>query len=187
MFRSVVSALGLGLLALSLAACDVSKSSHPLSPSVAGPIPGVNITVPKLIDPAVGSKIAVDKQPLTLMVENASTSGVRPISYLFEVATDAAFTNKVFVRDGVTPGADGRTSLRLPDALATGRTLPTGVRGHRMAPTPAIIRPSGNENMFTPIVIDAPSPGAGAECDAPPTIVRSSSSPTRRTPDRWAR
>src|SRR6185312_17233155 len=111
MFRSVLSALGFCAAVLSLTACQATKSSNPLSPSVAGPIPGVNITAPKPLDPAAGSKIAVDKQPLTLMIQNASTSGVRPLSYVFEVATDAGFTNKVFSRDSITPGDGGHTTL----------------------------------------------------------------------------
>src|ERR1700682_5278122 len=114
-YRSAVSALGLLATVLSLTGCQVSKSSNPLSASVAGPIPGVNITTPKPLEPAGGARIAVDKPPLTLLVENASTAGVRPLSYVFEVAADAGFTNKVFVRESVAPGEGGRTSLRLPD------------------------------------------------------------------------
>jgi hypothetical protein len=161
MSRSVMFALGVCAAALSLTACDLSKSSHPLSPSVAGPIPGVNITTPKPLDPAAGSKIAVDKQPLTLLVENASTSGVRPLSYAFEVATDTGFTNKVFVRDSITPGDGGRTSLRLPDALATGRTYYWRARAQDGANT-GDYSAAANFNVFTPIVIGAPPPLAPA-------------------------
>src|SRR5205823_673679 len=98
------------------------KSSTPLSPNVAGPIPGVDISAPKMLEPAAGQRIPVDRQPLTLLIENAGSSGVRPITYSFEVATDANFNTKVFSRDGVTPGDGGRTSLRLQDALASGHT-----------------------------------------------------------------
>ena len=34
--------VGVGLLALVVAACQQSKSANPLSPDVAGPIPGVS-------------------------------------------------------------------------------------------------------------------------------------------------
>ena len=80
------------------------KSGNPLRPSVAGPIPGVSIAAPIPILPPQGSKLAVDEQPITLMVENASTSGVRPLNYVFEVAIDLEFTNKIFVREGVRTG-----------------------------------------------------------------------------------
>ena len=103
-------------------ACEASKSSTPLSPAVAGPIPGVTISAPKMLEPVSGVKIAVDKQPVTLLIENASTSGVRPLTYSLDIATDANFNNKVFTRDGIQPGDAGRTSLKLPDPLGTGHT-----------------------------------------------------------------
>src|SRR5262249_61817197 len=109
-------------IAVAIGACASQKSSNPLAPTVAGPIPGVNISSPQLVDPSAGSKIAVDKQPITLMVNNASTSGVRPLTYLFEVASDSAFNTRVFYRDGITPGGDGHTSLKLPAPLPTGPT-----------------------------------------------------------------
>src|SRR5206468_8947649 len=92
--------------------CAAEKSSNPLTPTVAGPIPGVDISAPKVLTPAA-TKIPVDQQPVTLLAENAYTTGVRPLTYIFEVATDSGFANKVFVRDGVTPDEDGRNSHRL--------------------------------------------------------------------------
>jgi hypothetical protein len=110
-------------LALIAAGCvELERSSNPLSPTVAGPIPGVAITSPTPRTPNQGSRIPDEQQPLTLMLDNATTSGVRPLSYSFEVATDRDFLNRVFERQGVAAGEDGRTSLRLPDPLATGRT-----------------------------------------------------------------
>src|SRR4051794_33708060 len=103
------------LAAVSLSGCAVEKSSNPLSPTVAGPIAGVNVTAPTPMLPATGAQIAVDQQPVTLTVQNAATSGVRPLSYRFEVATDAGFTTVVFSKTGVTPGENGRTSVKLSD------------------------------------------------------------------------
>ena len=76
---------------LTVTACESTKSANPLSPTVAGPIPGVNITQPKLLEPGSGWEVNADKQPLTLLIENASSNGVRPLSYLFEVANDPNF------------------------------------------------------------------------------------------------
>ena len=104
-----------------MASCAVEKSENPLSPSVAGPIPGVEISAPKPLEPASGAQIPGDKQPVTLLLENASSNGPRPLSYAFEVATDGGFSSRVFVQEGVPPGDSGRTSLRLPDALSMGR------------------------------------------------------------------
>lgn len=101
-------------------ACEAKKSSNPLSPTVAGPIPGVEITAPKLLEPAQGFKFKESQQPIKLLIENAATTGVRPISYVFEVGSDDAFATKVFARSGVAPGEGGRTSV-LIDKLPEGR------------------------------------------------------------------
>ena len=107
-------------LLLSLIACEAQKSSTPLSPSVAGPIPGVEITAPKLLEPAQGIKYKESQQPIKLLIENASSNGVRPVSYMFEVATDTEFTTKVYARSGVPAGEGGRTSVQI-DRLDLGR------------------------------------------------------------------
>lgn len=150
------SAVGLFAIATIAAACESTKSSNPLSPTVAGPIPGVNITAPNPVTPSSGAKIAVDQQPLTLTVENSATSGVRPLNYVFEVATDADFTNKVFSRDGIAPG-DGKTTLRLPDRLAPERSYYWRARAQDGANT-GPYSGAATFNVFTPIVIQPPGP-----------------------------
>jgi hypothetical protein len=154
MLKRMLSVAGVCAVVVSSIACEVSKSANPLTPTIAGPIPGVNITAPAIVVPSSGAKIPMDQQPITLTVANASTNGVRPLSYLFEVATDANFTNKVFAHDGITPGS-GQTSLRLPDALATGRSY----YWHARAQDGANTGPYSSAvafNVFTPIVIGAP-------------------------------
>ena len=47
-FRKI---LGFPIIAILAAGCQVSKSSNPLSPSVAGPIAGVTISTPNLLEP----------------------------------------------------------------------------------------------------------------------------------------
>ncbi len=108
--------------ALTIAGCEASKSANPTSPSVAGAIAGVNITPPAPVAPTQGTTIAAKEQPVTLTVQNSTTNGQRTISYRFEVATDAEFNSKVVTREGIEPGGDGKTSYRLPDALAADRT-----------------------------------------------------------------
>lgn len=143
-------------LLLATGGCAVQKSSNPLSPTIAGPIPGVEITAPKALEPN-STKVAVHEQPVTLLLENAGTSGPRPLNYLFEVATDADFTNKVFTRDGIAPGEGGRTTLRLPDPLAAGRTYYWRGRaqdGANVGPFSA----RADFEVFLPIVIAQPTP-----------------------------
>lgn len=115
---------GVGLLASVVAAgCQVSKSSNPLSPAVAGPIAGVEISKPNLLEPGPGWQIQPRDQPLTLMFQSANTSGVRSLYYTIEIATDAAFSSVIFARTGVeAPGPGVVTTMQLPDALPTGLT-----------------------------------------------------------------
>jgi hypothetical protein len=103
---------------VTLAACQAKKSENPLSPSVAGPIPGVEISAPRLLEPSQGFKFKENQQPIKLVVENSVTTGVRKLLYYFEVAIDQGFTKKVYARGGV-PEGDGRTSVQL-DALELG-------------------------------------------------------------------
>lgn len=140
-----------------VAGCALEKSENPTSPTVAGPIAGVEISAPKTLEPISGEQISGDQQPITLLLENAWTNGQRPLSYIFEVATDAAFTNKVFVREGVQPGENGRTSLRLPDALGTGRGYYWRAKAEDGANTGPYSAPA-TFNVFTPLSFDKPVP-----------------------------
>jgi hypothetical protein len=103
-----------------LVGCEAQKSSNPLSPSIAGPIAGVNITAPRLLEPAQGFKYKESQQPIKLVIENATSNGVRTVSYMFEVASDPDFTSKVYARSGVPAGENGRTSVQI-DRLNLGR------------------------------------------------------------------
>jgi hypothetical protein len=120
MKRTTVAGVLCATLTVALAACQAKKSSNPLSPSVAGPIPGVNISQPKLLEPAQGFKYKESQQPIRLLIENSASNGVRIVSYMFEVATDPDFTSKVFARAGVSAGEGGRTSVQI-DRLDLGR------------------------------------------------------------------
>ena len=147
----------LPLLTLVAACVGASKSATPLSPAVAGPIPGVNISAPAVVDPGANARIDTTQQPITLVVQNASTSGVRPLSYVFEIATDANFANKLFTRDGIPQDSSGRTSLRMPDPLSPERTYYWHAKaedGANAGPFTAAI----NFNIFTPVVFQAPGP-----------------------------
>jgi hypothetical protein len=115
-----LSLAGVACLVALSAACEAKKSENPLSPSIAGPIPGVEITAPKLLEPAVNFRFRESEQPIRLLIENASSNGVRPLSYIFEVATDSGFSNKVWAKSNIPPGEGGRTSVML-DRLEEGK------------------------------------------------------------------
>lgn len=150
-------------LALGLAGCELTKTENPLSPSVAGPIAGVEISAPRPLEPASGALISGDSQPITLLLENSSSTGQRPLNYSFEVASDAGFSNMVFLREGVTPGENGRTALTLPSALGSGR----GYYWRAKAQDGANTGPYSTSvafNVFTPVSFGKPgltSPVAG--------------------------
>jgi hypothetical protein len=158
---------------LAAAACSAQKSSNPLSPTVAGPIAGVAISPPTPVEPKVAAPIEVNSQPVTLVVENATTNGQRPLEYSFEVAADADFTTKVFTRDGITPGSNGQTSIKLPDPLAPNHTYYWRSKAEDGANT----GPYSASVYFTvvvPIVLEAPqivSPINGVTTDLDPTFV----------------
>lgn len=143
-------------LLIAVLGCQTQKSSNPLSPSVAGPIPGVSISAPQPVDPGLGQRVEVAEQPLTLTVNNASTTGVRPLSYSFQLAADAGFTNVLFARDGITPGS-GKTSLRLADNLATDRTYYWRARAQDGANT-GPFTDAVSFSVYTKVVLTAPGP-----------------------------
>ena len=111
--------LGITAAAAILVSCQAEKSSSPLSPSIAGPIPGITITAPLLLEPNTGWKIETTDQPITLLIENSSSDSERPLAYVFEIATDTAFTNIVLKNDSVIEGPNGRTSMLLLESLTT--------------------------------------------------------------------
>jgi hypothetical protein len=154
------STIALALLAaLTFAGCEASKSSNPTSPSVAGPIPGVTITTPKLLEPGANWNITSSEQPITLLIENASSNGQRPVTYAFEVAADVEFATKLFNQEGVAPGGNGRTSIRLPDALASDRTYYWRARATDGANASAFT-PAQAFSVVTAARIDPPVPAS---------------------------
>ena len=121
MNRHITAAAVFAVLSVAFAGCEAQKSSNPTSPTVAGPIAGVSISAPQLIEPTKGFRYKESQQPIKLIVGNATSTGVRTVTYMFEVASDANFTSKVFARAGVPPGDAGKTSVQI-DRLDTGRT-----------------------------------------------------------------
>ena len=160
--------------ALTIAACaKYEKSKNELSPSIAGPIPGVNISSPSPVQPTQNARISSDQQPITLTVDNASTNGVRPLTYKFDVASDEGFANVLYTQDGVAPG-NGRTSLRLPSPLSSGRSYFWRARAQDGANTGSY-SPTGAFVVFTPVVIGKPIAVSPANSE-----VTSSTHPTFR-------
>jgi hypothetical protein len=147
------------ICALFVAAGCVSsdKSENPLAPSVAGPIPGVLITAPTPIVPVYNARVSAADQPVLFEIENATSSGVRPLSYRFELAADSAFNTRLHERQGIQPGEGGRTGYRLTDMLAADRSYYWRMKaedGANDGPfTPPLLF-----RVYTPVVFGAPTP-----------------------------
>ena len=138
-----------------LIGCESAKSANPTAPSIAGPIPGVNITAPRPLEPFAGSTLVFDGQPPTLLIENAGTSGVRGIWLQLEIGTDTSFTQLVHQADQIALGGNGRTEYRLPEPLGAGYTYYWRTRAADGANTGPYSSVS-SFNVVPPVVIDAP-------------------------------
>jgi hypothetical protein len=146
--------LGLCFATGAVAACEQVKSSNPLSPDIAGPIAGVTIGAPQLMAPVQGAQIAL-AQPVSVIVDNATTNGVRPLSYVFDLATDATFQTILFTQTGITPGSAGQTTVTVR------QTLPPGTYYWRVhAQDGANTGPYATSNftVYVPVVIQPPVP-----------------------------
>lgn len=145
------------LIALAAVSCESKKSSNPLSPHIAGPIPGVEITAPVLLEPGQGWKFKARQLPLTLLIENASSNGVRPLVYAIQIAVDSGFRNIVFTRRDIPQGANGRTAFRMTDKLQLGRTYYWRAWAYDGANTGATAQTKSFE-VYPPVVLQPPQP-----------------------------
>jgi hypothetical protein len=144
-------------LPLVAAACvGTTKSENPLAPSIAGPIAGVGISEPAVMAPPVDAMIDTRSQPITFRVGNASTNGVRPLKYRFEIATDPSFANPVFIKADVDQDASGTTSMTLPGPLSPERKYYWHARAEDGANSGAYGSTSAF-SVFTPVIFGAPS------------------------------
>jgi len=103
------------IAALAAATCS-DKSSSPSSPTTTT----TTITTPTVVSPAQGAQLGDLTQPITLTVQNATTTGANPLTYNFEVATDSQFANRVYSKSSVTAGTSGQTSQQI-DRLTPGQ------------------------------------------------------------------
>lgn len=118
--RTVGPLAGLALL-MGVTACETSKSANPLSPAIAGPMEGVVIGEPKLLEPLANQQIKDKDQPFTVIIENPSSTSPRPFVLRLQMATDINFSSVVWSRDGIQPGTNGQTRFKMPEKLQPGR------------------------------------------------------------------
>jgi hypothetical protein len=144
------------LLALGVSACEADKSRNPLSPQVAGPIAGVNLSVPEPASPINGAEVT-NSEPLRLTFNNSSSNGERPYWYVVELAVDPGFNDKVFANGKVPQGANGQTSIVVDGTLASERTYFWRVKADDGANESAYSS-TARFDLVVPVVIEAPTP-----------------------------
>jgi hypothetical protein len=142
---------------VSLVACEAAKSSNPTAATVAGPIPGVEISAPVPLEPIAGTTMEFNGEPQTLLIQNAGTSGVRTLWLQLEVSADAAFSHLVHQADQIPPGEGGRTTYRMPEPLGPGHTYYWRSRASDGANT-GPYSTTFNFNVVPPVIIETPLP-----------------------------
>ncbi|MCC7125393.1 MAG: hypothetical protein IT178_11130, partial [Acidobacteria bacterium] len=156
MHRAFLAALVIGVGGL-LSACEQAKSANPLSPSIAGPIPGVNISAPQLLEPGAGAQITPSGEPVSLLIENPSSNSERPLWLRVELSAEPGFGTLLHHADRVNPGDNGRTSYRIPDLVAPGYTYYWRVKaqdGANEGPYSAV----RSFSVVEPVILDPPTP-----------------------------
>jgi len=163
---------GLCVVALNVA-CEQTRSHNPLSPLIAGPLAGVDITQPVLLEPEANRKFKPAQQPITLLMENPASNSPRPYTIRIELAADAQFATAVAAQDGIAPGTNGRTAFQIPVTLPAGRIYYWRVRAEDGANTGNYSNPRAFE-VLEPVIIGAPSPrtpiGGGRITTRRPTL-----------------
>lgn len=159
MGRSVKSITNFVLAAALLAttACEIQKSENPLSPSLAGPLPGVTITAPQPTEPPAGAEVLTTNLPLRLSFANATSDSPRPFWHVVEIAADQAFSNVLYRSERLDPDPSGRTTVVVPGQLPKDATYYWRVRAEDGANSSA---PSNVAffQVVEPVVIDPPVP-----------------------------
>jgi hypothetical protein len=80
----------------SASAAAAATAAPSTARSVTDDLSGVTLTSPTLSTPNAGQSFKFTEQPLTLVVKNAITTGTAPLTYTFQVATDAGFASLAF-------------------------------------------------------------------------------------------
>ena len=153
-------------LAVGLDACETEKSRNPLSPNVAGPMAGVSITAPPLMEPTHEGLVETGQQ-VVLKFGSVSSNSERPLWYKLQLARDSQFQQLVHEADRIgfddegggaqSLAADGSHHYVVPVSLETGR----GYWWHVRAEDGANIGPytdSSKFEIYRPVSVGVPQP-----------------------------
>lgn len=157
-----------GVLAVVIAGCS-EKSRNPLSPNIAGPISGVNISAPAQAATVGDELVRADEQPVVLTFAASLSDSERPFWYELEISTDAQFASIVHASGQIEPtsaalapstrsgqNVGGTQTYVVPEALVADLRYYWRVRaadGANAGPFSDIAQ----FEIFTPLTIGAPS------------------------------
>ena len=127
--NSTVRIVLAGFMAVVIAGCS-EKSRNPLSPNIAGPISGVNISAPSQTAPAGGQLVRADEQPVILTFAEASSNSDRPFWCEVEISTDAQFASIVHASGQIEP-----TSAALAPSTRSGQNVGTATETYLVPET----------------------------------------------------
>src|SRR5262245_15845012 len=150
MKRGILCAVSAVAVSFATSACSFERSSDPLSPTIAGPVPGVVISAPKTVQPTNGAKLGADK-PLAFTVTAVSSSGVRPVTYFIEIARVVEFRDIVLAKGGFAGGTGPEATFTLSDALVTDASYFWRVRAEDGANVSAF-SPASQFMLYAPVV-----------------------------------
>ena len=153
--------LALCLFAATAAAagCASPSPSQPTDPAATtstGQNSTASIVAPRPLSPANNATVRFGDQPITLVAQNAIVTGSAAVTYTFEVASDAAFANRVQTFDNAAAGDGGQTSQRL-DLLAPARDYWWHVRASSGGTT-GVFGPAFKFTVGPAITISTPVP-----------------------------
>lgn len=126
---------------------------------------------PRPLTPANSATVRNADQPVTLTLLNAITTADSGVTYTYEVASDAAFANRVQTWNDVAETAGGQTTRRL-DPLAPGRDYWWHARASGGGTT-GVFGPAAKFTISAAISLGAPTPIApvtGTQTQPRPTL-----------------
>src|SRR5262245_56370748 len=142
-------------VSIAAASCSFERSSDPLSPTVAGPVPGVVIQQPQIVQPPNGAKVGADK-PLTFTVTTVTSNGVRPITFFIEIAEDVQFKSIVLAKGGLGTIKGSQATFSLTENLVTDATYFWHVKADDGANT-SPFSDAAQFTLFAPVIYQPPA------------------------------
>jgi hypothetical protein len=137
--------------------------------------PSVSFTSPLAALPANGTTYKFKDQPVSLTIGNAVRTSPATVTYMVEVATDTAFANKVYTKEGVAEGTGTSTAHQIAN-LAGGvtyywrwKTVVDGVVG-QPSPTQSFL--IQQQIIIQPPLVNDPVSGATVSVPRPTFVTR---------------